>query len=298
MEIGGRWPLCELVSLVEFAECRGRPIAFIGIGTENLREADALRMLSDSLVPKVAFWSVRSPRDRDRLVGYGVSEDRVTVAADLSWLIEPASLAFGKDRLTNLGVKEAHPIIGVNVTNESWLENRAPLLLDGIAKLLDLLIARHGAQVVFLTNEIRHHTTMDRQASRRVLACMKKGAEALLLPNEYLPPQKMLSVLSCCHLTIGMRLHFCSFSAQQAIPFIAIKRQEKLEDFCWDISWKYSTCPENFDVEAVAEMVQEIGSRRNALSEVLKQSREKMRKRAFLNRIAMEKTMQLGAMEY
>jgi polysaccharide pyruvyl transferase WcaK-like protein len=95
-----------------------------------------------------------------------------------------------------------------------------------------------------------------------------------------------------------MRLHFCLFSTQQAIPFIAIKRQEKLEDFCWDISWKYSTCPEKFDVEAVAEMVEEIERHRNVLSEVLKKSREKMRKRAFLNKIAVEKTMQLKAMEY
>ena len=45
----------------------------------------------------------------------------------------------------------------------------------------------------------------------------------------------MMSLIANCRLTLGMRYHFCLFSALQDVPFVALQRSDKVADLCWDL---------------------------------------------------------------
>ena len=92
----GDWPLCELVPLVQSAVRSRRPFACVGIGVETLREERSRRLVTSELAPHVVHWSVRSDRDRGRLESLGVPPARITVAADMAWLLSPVDSDFGR----------------------------------------------------------------------------------------------------------------------------------------------------------------------------------------------------------
>ena len=187
---------------------------------------------------------MRSDRDRQRLIEYGVPPDVITVAADMAWLIEPATAEFGRDHLRRLGRRSrSSPLIGVNLVNENSVFDRQPEMVEALAAALDELADQMDARVIFLANEVREDSTFDKAAAMQVIARMKRADRAMLTPNEYFSPRQMMSIIGCCDLTMSMRYHFCLFSALQGVPFIAIERSDKVSDLCWDIDWPARVVP-------------------------------------------------------
>ena len=95
------------------AERRGLPFLFVGSGIEELRREESLEMFRDELVGSTTRWSVRCARSRERLLRFGVPTDRITVAADLAWLIDPMAPAAGQAHLRRLGLPNARPLVAV-----------------------------------------------------------------------------------------------------------------------------------------------------------------------------------------
>jgi polysaccharide pyruvyl transferase WcaK-like protein len=191
---------------------------------------------------------VRGSRDRERLLALGVPPDRGTAAADMAWPIPPAATEFGRRILQQHGLT-GHRLVGVNVNAESALLEAEPALFEKLAAVLDRLVDSHGVRVVFLCNEIREGETYDKAAAAMVLSHMRRKDAATALPNEYWTPQEMMSIIAACGLTISTRYHFCLFSALQGVPFLAIKRSDKVVDLCEDIGWEFGAVPGSVDVE-------------------------------------------------
>jgi polysaccharide pyruvyl transferase WcaK-like protein len=251
MDVLGDWPLCELTPLVQATERWKVPLVFIGVGIENLRLEASRRIVADEIVPRVCHWSVRCDRDRQRLIECGASPDVITVAADMAWLIEPATPDFGDDRLRQWGVDPAQPLIGVNLVNENSVLDKQPDIVDSLAAALDRLADEMDARVIFLANEVREGSTYDKAAALQIMGRMKRADRAVLTPNEYFSPRQMMSIIDCCDLTLSMRYHFCLFSALQRVPFIAIERSDKVSDLCWDIAWLARVLPPVFDANEI-----------------------------------------------
>ncbi len=288
MDILGSWPLSEVVPLISAAHSQGKPIAFVGVGTERLQSESSRRTVSEVLAPKVARWSVRSERDKERLTDYGVRPQSVTVAADMAWLLDPVTIDFGKQHLKRLGLGENEPYVGVNVNNESFMLKQEPRLFEKLGRCLDEMIVRYGVRVLFLCNEVREDDMFDMAASLRIRASMRHKESSVLVPNEYFTPQQMLSLIACCRATVSTRYHFCLFSALQKVPFLALKRSDKVADLCWDLQWQYGASLSDINVADLSDAFSEIEGRRAELVVQLGNRVQCMRERALRNNIALE----------
>ena len=285
----GAWPLCELVPLVRAAYRRAKPVAFVGTGTESLHREESRRLVAENLARQVIHWSVRSDRDRQRLVTYGVPHERITVAADMGWLLPKVSADFGRRVLSAHGLDGAR-LVAVNVNDERAVLAREPRLFEKLATLLDGLVDTHGVRILFLCNEVRPGGTFDKETSERVLSLMKRKDHALLLPPVYWWPQEMMSVIASCCLTISTRYHFCLFSALQDVPFVAIQRSDKVIDLCADLNWPYGAIPGAVDVVSLEEQVTDL-FRAQRSADHLGQLRDRvhaMRERAWRNRFPLQ----------
>lgn len=288
MDVLGGWPLSEVAPLVDAARNEAKPMVFVGTGTERLQRAESRTVFAQRIAPGVRHWSVRSERDKVRLVEYGVAPERVGVAADLAWMLEGASNAWGRSYLSRVGVRLDGPLVGVNVTNERFVAKLEPELFAKLAGVLDSLVDKHGARIVFLCNEVRDGETFDRVASEKVRGCMRRAESAWLVPNRYWTPQDMLSLIGCCHLVVGMRYHFCLFAALQGVPFVALERSDKVADLRWDLNWAYGMPLAGLSVPQLLEMGSDILSDGGSAAQLLAGRVKEMRERVLRNTSALE----------
>lgn len=287
MDVLGDWPLSQVVPLVQSTDRWRVPVVFVGVGIETLRQDRSRALVRDEIVPRVRHWSVRSSRDRDRLIAYGASQSATTVAADMAWLLEPASQEFGLRCLTEWGLDPARPIIGVNVVNENDVFTRTPGLVDGLATTLDTVMQQRGGQVLFLSNETREDALFDKASARTIMSRMSHRHDVHLAPNSYFSPPQMMSIVSCCQLTFSMRYHFCLFSALQHVPFIAIERTDKVADLCWDLEWSSTIRPSDVDAARLAAFAERLACD-SASMDALGRRVVAMRERALSNVLALE----------
>jgi polysaccharide pyruvyl transferase WcaK-like protein len=152
-----------------------------------------------------------------------------------------------------------------------------------LAQSLDSLIESRGAQVVFLCAEVRDAPTFDKAAAELVMAQMRRTGEVMLLPNIYLSPAELMSLIACCTLTLSMRYHFCLFSALQSVPFIAIRRSDKISDLCEDLGWKANVEPPGFTVQEIVSHAEQLDADRGRNAAGLRQAIATLRDRARLN---------------
>jgi polysaccharide pyruvyl transferase WcaK-like protein len=216
-----------------------------------------------------------------------VPPDRVTVAADLAWLLRPVDSGFGEQTLRRYGLSNSR-LVGVNINAEHALLATEPKLFQKLASLLDKLIESHDLRVVFLCNEIREGETYDKAAATIVQSHMRRKDEAIVLPNDYLTPQQMLSIIASCSLTVSTRYHFCLFSAIQAVPFLAIKRSDKVADLCDDLGWPFGALPGGLEVEELGRQAATLLSSGSQEVRDLPNRVEIMRERAWRNQIALD----------
>ena len=287
MDVLGDWPLNELAPLVSIAHLKQKPMVFVGIGTEKLQRDESRVTMAKVIAPNVLHWSVRCTRDKERLVDYGVAEERVTVAADMAWLLERASTAFGKEYLEKLNFESGAVLIGVNVNNEKFVIEQEPELFEKLASFLDVIIEKYGVRVLFFCHDVRETETFDKVASEIVVSHMKHRDRTFIMPNHYWSPQEMLSFIGCCRLTIGMRYHFCLFSALQNVPFIAVKRSGKVEDLCWDMDWHYGVSMGEISVDGLTDIYASIEQDWNPVIKSLLDKVLLMRERALINAIPL-----------
>jgi polysaccharide pyruvyl transferase WcaK-like protein len=288
MDCLGNWPLCELTPLVEEAYRRGQPIAFVGVGTERLQREESRRIVSDRLGRLVDCWTVRSLRDQYRLIEYGVPAERLNVAADMAWLLDPAGPEWGRQRLATWGLDAKLRLVGINLLGEKAVLAREPRLFEKVAAFLDEIVERHGVFILFLANEVRKGETFDTAAAQKTKALMQHAAQAFVAPSDYLAPQQMLSLIANCHATVSMRYHFCLFSALQSVPFVALKRSDKVADLCSDLEWPFG---EDIKCLSVTDLVKSFEAVQERPCQVAEQLRERipaLRQGASINARALE----------
>jgi polysaccharide pyruvyl transferase WcaK-like protein len=239
MDYLGAWPLSEIAGIVSMAAKRKKRIACLGVGTEKLLDARSIARLNEQIAPGVAHWTVRTEEDRARLRRYGVDDWKVTVAADLAWLVPSVDASFGTRYLHELGFDGRRPLVGVNVTNDRWSREQVPGLLSVVAEVLDSLISECDIDVMLFPNDVREGFGFDSWALRHIMDLTTQSDRMFLVPNKYWHPQQAMSFVACCAVTLTMRYHFALFSALQGVPFVSLSRLTKAADLCRDLSWPY-----------------------------------------------------------
>jgi polysaccharide pyruvyl transferase WcaK-like protein len=222
------------------------------------------------------------------LIEYGVARERIEVAADLAWLLSPVDKAWGRARLQSWGVPSTDRIIGVNLMNEKKVREESPQLMDAIANFLDHVIESCNGSILFLCNEIHDLPGFDRPAALRVMAAMKHRHRTFLAPNEYWSPQEMMSLIGNCHVTVGMRYHFCLFSAVEKVPFLAIQKSDKIADLCEDFEWLFGAKPAAISANTLTKLFSELDANHSEIVGKMVQRTSAMQNRAWRNLLALQ----------
>jgi polysaccharide pyruvyl transferase WcaK-like protein len=168
------------------------------------------------------------------------------------------------------------------------VNHKEPRLFEKTAEFLDGIIEKQNAKILFFANEVREGESFDKAASQKAIACMKHKDQAVMIPNEYRTPQQTLSLVSCCQLTVSMRYHFCLFSALQSVPFIALKRSDKVDDLCWDMDWTYGITMDNFTPTELMDRFSALEENRKSVIAHLRNQVQSMRTRALTNHLALD----------
>ena len=288
MDCHGEWPLSEVVPLIEEAHRRGKPVVFVGTGSERLQREESRRIMADRVAPIVRGWTVRSEQDEARLIEYGVPPGRIRVAADMAWLLEPVSADWGRKQLESWGLPTTGRLVGVNLMNERPVRERHPLLFQTVARVLDRMVDEHGCSIVFLANDVKEGIGLDRAATLRTLAAMRRRDRTFLAPNQYWSPQRMMSLIANCYLTLSMRYHFCLFSALQGVPFVALERSDKVADLCRDLGWGFRTGLDGLRVDDLSSLVEAVEGERLAAARQFGARIPVLRQRARRNALTLE----------
>ncbi len=283
MDYLGSWPLTDIVKITNFAHTRQKKIACLGVGTEQLLDDRSITRLRDQIAPVVERWTVRTAEDKVRLVDYGVDEERVTVAADLAWLVAPVDTSLGRKWLRELGSRQGAPIVGVNITRDRWSMQQAPRLLDAVAAALDSIIATHDSDIMFFANEVRTGPEFDSAAIEEVLGRAKRPDRMFRIPNRYWRPQEALSFVACCSATLTMRYHFALFSAMQGVPFVSLSRLGKLKALCADMGWPHDLSLADANADAMQSHIGACLADAERLAPVLQTSTRTLHDRARRN---------------
>lgn len=284
----GSWPLDEVVPIVAEARQAGRAVAFVGVGTETLDRPESRARFRDHLAPHVRHWSVRSRHDADRLASWGVTAERVTVAADMAWLIEPVSAELGRTILEALDVDPDASLIGINVNNEAIMRQREPELFESLAAFADGLVEDRGATVVFFCSEIRTGPEYDQAAAGHVMAAMRHANRARMVPNRYWSPRELMSILACCRLVVSTRYHVCLFAALQQVPFVALQRSDKVRDLCADLQWHAGLPLGHIRPPALRDLLEGIEHDRARMVDVLNRGAQDRAQQSWKNQTALD----------
>ncbi len=100
---------------------------------------------------------------------------------------------------------------------------------NAIAEACDNLYLRHGLYPFLFSNEIRSDEKYDFQANQTTASMIK--CNHTVLEPEYYSPGEMIDILSSFDCLIAMRMHALIFAALAGIPFVAISRVDKVDNF-------------------------------------------------------------------
>lgn len=215
---GGEWPIVPILERCWRAMELGRPIHAVGVGVYP-SAAWQRRRIASELIPLVESFSVRDAASRDALLAAGAAPERVTLTADLAFLLpSPRRPASGS----------GPPTVGVNVVHEDWREREA--FYRGVAEELDAFAAESGCRLRLMCNEIRDGEMFDGAAAQALAARLRGPVE--LSPPAWRSPREVIAELAGCELAVSMRYHYSIFAAIAGTPWVGFARGGKMRALC------------------------------------------------------------------
>ena len=204
------------------------PVMIYAVGVGPLKEPPIQEFVRNYL-STVDLITVRDRRSQQVLEEIGIQRD-ITVTADPALLLtaEPVTTA----DLKREGISSNKRLIGMSVREAGVA---APDIHEEhyhtlLANAADFMIERFDADVIFIPME---PSEFDLQNSHAVISKMLRPQRASILKGNYSSGQ-LLSIISRCEFTVGMRLHFLIFSAIEGIPFVALPYSTKVGGFLDD----------------------------------------------------------------
>lgn len=221
--------LAYYLAVLTLARLLCKPVVVYANGLGPIRSRSG-RYLAGRLLAGARQVSLRDRDSVAQAMHLGVTAPRLT--ADPAFLLPTLSA----EEIAQLENQEGWtdlpaPIVGVAVRR--WGDPAH--LVTQLAAALDTL-AGEGATVLFLP--MQHPG--DVEMSKEVQAAMH--APSRILKNRYRPRQ-LLSLIGCCHLVIGMRLHALIFAVARGVPVVGISYDPKVDSFLHEVNCPLAGTP-------------------------------------------------------
>ena len=196
-------------------------------------------------------------RDEDsaRLLAQIVPRLDVRVGADPVFLAPDATSDEHDRALADEGITGSGDLVAVVVRPSRVLERVAA----DIARAVDALATRHGAQVIF----VPFQRTADVEAAVSIIRRCR--TDPVLVGGGY-PLATMTALIRRCTAVIGMRLHALILAARLGVPFLAVPYDPKILALCHAL--RYGLAP--LSPGTADERVEELWSQRAELSSQLR----------------------------
>jgi colanic acid/amylovoran biosynthesis protein len=184
------------------------------------------------MLQRAACITVRDLESLAHLEAIGIDRDRVTVTADMAFLLQPAAAARCDRLLADEGIRfSTRPVLGVSVSrivqrrHDSMRQAGTESFVNLMAAVLDRFADQHGVDVLFVPHVTGPFPGKDdRSLAKEVAAAMR--ARAWCMSGDY-RPDELKGVISRCAMFIGARMHANIAALSSGIPVVAISYSHK-----------------------------------------------------------------------
>ncbi len=284
---GLEWPLRANAAKLQLCHQLGKPVHAIGVGVDQLTDPEARHIFRECYAP-IASWSVRTPHCRAALLELGIPGHKIALGADWAWLLPPSiDKGWAGEWLRQCGADQGKVNIGINLVNEIWQDNQE--MKEAWAALLDRLVDKLQAQVVFFCNESRPGAYFDRAAADDVRARMRRAS--ILLADRYYQPAEMISLISLMSVTISQRYHFTVFSVLADVYPVSIERGQKMRGLMEELELPYVGNMERIDEAGIQRELEKTLMEPVSRLRPLRDCRKRMEARAHNNLVLLNRSL-------
>lgn len=242
------------------------------------------RVLTASVLRGVDRITVRDPESLEVLFGLGVSRPDAVVTADPAFGLEPLPPRDREQLLAELGLDPGRgPIFALALRPwPGWDEMSAAAIAA-----VGLLAKGVGGQVLLLP--MQHHRDAGVAAAMEGLPPGVPVTDAGT--HRALGARELLTVVGCCTVLVGMRLHSLVFAAAGGVPFVGLAYDPKVSAFVGYLR-SLQAAPggaREFGPQVVSNpadvfgAVEDVWSNRRAIAQVLAARAAELRSRAMVN---------------
>lgn len=233
-------------------------------GLGPLYGALAERLVAGALERAEAV-TLRDGRSLELARKLGMGEERLTLTADPSFLLEPVGEAEVGGILDEAGIGADEPLVGMVV--REWRGAREAL--SPLAKIARHAADERGARCVIIPFQLPD----DLEVSHKLAALASGGT----LIEQELHPRALLGLIGRLDLLVAMRLHALIFAAASEVPAVGLSYDPKVAALCEEAGqcWAPLSAPHE-----VVELAVDAWERRDESAEARRTRAEQMRERA------------------
>jgi polysaccharide pyruvyl transferase WcaK-like protein len=221
-ELSLRYPLAYNSKILALSKYYSKKTCMLYIGANRLITCWG-RFYAKGILNLSDFVVTRDQKSLEVCNSLGI--ENIYKGADPAFVLNPVATA-KSEKLKQI-TRRHQKTIGINVVNESWASEQEYKKV--IARSCSYLHDRHGYVPIFFCTEVREGDFYDYSANSAViklLDCPYEVMDAL-----YLSPEEMIDVISAFDIVFAMRMHALIFAALANVPFLALSRIDKVDNF-------------------------------------------------------------------
>ncbi len=258
------------------AKRHGCPVIMYGCGIGPIKGQGNRTRAAKIINRYVDAITLRDPNSLKELESMGVTNPKISLAADTTVILPPAAPDVLDGILESHGIPADGQYVGFALRPWPNFEEK----LDHIAAAADYVYEQYGMTPVFFPLEPR----LDLEASKRVMARMK--APHHLLTGHFTAGQT-IGILSRMKVVVSMRLHGLIFSASQGVPLVGIVYDQKVSSFLSYIGQDLYEDLNAISAESLCSLIDQ-AVERGKDPDFLSESVEKLRRMEEVNRQVVE----------
>lgn len=202
----GDWGISHCAELIKLAHSLGKPACMLGVGVTNKPSRNHLELLKETF-SLLDLITVRSNRDKEIAVSYGLSSEKLKVCADLAFAINYKGISY-----------KPTDTFGINLVHENLSERHSHI--ENLKKFLTK--KSHNLALSFICGEARKDGRFD----YFLLQSLHKQFGGSFT-CKHLTYFNFLKLLTSCHIVLTMRMHMVIFCSLVGVPCIPLVRERK-----------------------------------------------------------------------
>jgi polysaccharide pyruvyl transferase WcaK-like protein len=202
----GDWGIPRCSRLIQAAHRMKKPVCMLGVGVTNRPSDDQLKLLQEAF-GSLDLITVRSEKDKEIAISYGLSSEKLKVCADLAFAVDCKDISYTPNDVFGINlvsdkISEKHPHV----------KNLKSFLIEDSSKLL----------LSFVCGEARKGHFFDYNL---LLSFYKQFGGSFVC--EHFTYIDFLKLLASYRVVLTMRMHMIIFCALVGVPCISLVRERK-----------------------------------------------------------------------